>query len=184
MTKETISQTRTLHHKGERLPSGELLDERVAEEIFKTVEERYGNMDYFIGKGQIAEVYYYPVKGICAKVIVEKDVIENGRVKNISGPKHPSLPLQQEAVLLDRAHNIDGVTAPLPYATQKTMILRDFENGKKERVTVQIMLQQLVRGVSVRDIDDGKAHLPERFDLISFLDNLKSQILSLNKVYQ
>lgn len=112
--------------------------------------------------------------------MVRVDIIERGKVKIIKGPNQECVAIRDEAIMLDQVKKA-GVRVPIAYATQMTLVVRKSE-GNLHRTTVEILLQQLIPGFSVKDLKEKRLSLPVDFDVDNFMKDLEAEVKKLNEV--
>jgi len=154
-------------------PEGDNRLEELQEEhrqiLTNITEEALKSQTNLLGKGLTAEVHHLKERPhVCIKIISYDTIDWDKR------PKFSSL--LKEAQFLDKARVIQGqVGLPRPYFS--AVLEDDAEREVEEdNVELQIMVMERLNAVSIRDILENKAQLPQVFDIDSFFKKLKNFI--------
>lgn len=160
---EEISKTNNISYKEERYFDrfGEMRFFRPEiERIKNEIADSAKNLENFLGKGYVAEVYKDErVPEICFKIV--KDFNEYSLGNNV----------QQEADFLDELVdlNIDGARACKPYYYL-------MERG------LHVIAMETLDAVSIDDVKNGKAKIPSKFILGIFMQKLKKFMAEMHEL--
>ncbi|MSU55663.1 MAG: protein kinase family protein [Candidatus Taylorbacteria bacterium] len=143
------------------------------EKIIAYIDEILREPKFFVGKGNIAEVYKLDSNtSICFKLIDEG---KNGTIALALRGENPYFnSISVEANFLTDLQNVDSkVRVPRPLYT----VEREVERSGQETAIVSVLAMELLPAVSIRDVLDEMAELPDKFDRSSFF-------LSLHKFFE